>query len=97
METKELLIKQVESCIKTLEAYIANEEVIIATPSIVVDNEDINERKGKVSYFEVQMTDEAFINYSTGLMSLDYDPIPIMKRYTELRNKCDEIFDKRRR
>ena len=98
-DIKKLLIREIESCIRTLEAYINDEEVTIVTPSIVVDDghdQSIVERKGRVSYNDVQMTDEAFKNYCSGLMGLSFNPRLYAEKYADLRDKCDRIFDERK-
>lgn len=94
-DVKKMLIREIESCIRTLEAYINDEEVTIVTPSIVVDDghdQDLSERIGKISYWELEETDKAFANYCSGLMGLSFNPRPYAEKYVDLRNKCDEIF-----
>lgn len=96
--TKNFLISEIESCIKTLEAYINDEEVTIVSPSIVVDDghdQNLSERRGKVSYWELEETDKAFSNYCSGLMGLYFNPRLYAEKYADLRNKCDIIFKSR--
>ena len=99
-DTKKFLIREIESCIETLEAYINDEKVTILSPSIIVDDghdQSHYERRGKVSYQEIQETDEAFKNYCSGLIGLSFNPRIYAERYAQLRNKCDEIFKIRKK
>ncbi len=99
-DVKKMLIGELESCIKTLESYINDEGVIIITPSIIVDDghdQNLSKRTGKVSYWELEETDKAFTNYCSGLMGLSFNPRLYAERYSDLRNKCDEIFEERKR
>ena len=98
-DVKKILIREIESCIKTLDVYINDEEVTIVSPSIVVDDgydQNLSERRGKVSYWEVEETDEAFKNYCSGLMGLSFNPRLYAEKYVQLINKFDNIFDERK-
>ena len=94
-DVKKGLIKQTESRIENIGAYISDDECIIILSSIIVDEheENINEIIGQVSYFEVLQTDGSSTNYCDGLEILGYDTLSLKQRYCNLRNKCEKFLN----